>query len=385
MEDMTELPSLLILTFSPIRSDPRVLKQVELFKDKYRVTTCAYGAAPDGVAEHFALPDDSRGWPSDKVGLISRQYGKVYDGLPAVQSARAVLPKGRFDIILANDLNTLPLALELEPVLGVHSDLHEFAPREKEDNLKWRLFIAPFMRWLCSRYLPAAASVTSVSQGIADEYLKDYGTPTGVVTNAAPYAEGSVKPVGEKVRLIHSAAGQRYRKLENFIEAMKDAPEWLSLDMIVMPNEPDYVAELKAQASAVPSITFREPVPYRQLVATLSEYDVSVVFLPPTNFNLKNALPNKFFEAVQARIGLIVGPSPAMVGLVEEYGLGAITEDFSAESLRMTLRSLTPEVIEGWKRAADAAARPLSAESQVVVWQEAIARIAGGWEASRTA
>ena len=241
------------------------------------------------------------------------------------------------------------------------------------------------MRWLCSRYLPSAASVTSVSQGIADEYLKDYGTPTEVVTNAAPYVQGTVKPVGEKVRLIHSAAGQRYRKLENFIEAMKDAPEWLTLDMIVMPNEPDYVAELKALAAAVPAITFRDPVPYRDLVATLGEYDVSVVFLPPTNFNLKNALPNKFFEAVQARIGLIVGPSPAMVGLVREYGLGAITEDFSAESLRKTLLSLTPAAITEWKRAADAAAGPLSAESQVVVWQQAIARIAGGTGAPKLA
>ena len=129
MDSMTDLPSLLILTFSPLRSDPRVLKQVELFKDKYRVVTCAYGEAPDGVAEHFALPEDSRGWPSDKVGLISRQYGKVYNSLPAVQSARAILPKGSFDIILANDLNTLPLALDLAPKMGVHAGLHEFAPR----------------------------------------------------------------------------------------------------------------------------------------------------------------------------------------------------------------------------------------------------------------
>ncbi len=375
MEGMTQLPSLLILTFSPIRSDPRVLKQVEFFKDKYQVSTCAYGAAPDGVEQHFSLPEDSRGWPSDKVGLISRQYGRVYDGLPAVQAARAILPKGRFDVILANDLNTLPLALELEPRLGVHSDLHEFAPREKEDNLRWRVFIAPFMRWLCSRYLSQAASVTTVSQGIAEEYTKDYGMPVKVVTNAAPYANGEVRPVGEKIRLIHSAAGQRYRKLENFVEAMKDAPDWLSLDMIVMPNEPDYVAELKAQAVSVPSIRFRDPVPYKELVRTLSDYDVSIVFLPPTNFNLKNALPNKFFEAIQARIGLIVGPSPAMVGLVEEHGLGAITNDFSAASLRETLLALTPETILGWKHAADAAARPLSAESQVEVWESAIAGI----------
>lgn len=377
MGGMTYLPSLLILTFSPIRSDPRVLKQVELFKDKYRVSTCAYGDAPDGVEEHFALPADSRGWPSDKVGLISHRYGRVYDGLPAVQFARAILPKGKFDVILANDLNTLPLALELEPRLGVHADLHEFAPREKEDNVKWRLFIAPFMRWLCSRYLPLAASVTTVSQGIADEYTKDYGMPVKVVTNAAPYTAGTVRPAGERIRLIHSAAGQRYRKLENFVEAMKDAPAWLTLDMIVMPNEPDYVAELKALAADVPAITFRDPVPYRDLVRTLSEYDVSIVFLPPTNFNLKNALPNKFFEAVQARIALIVGPSPAMVGLVKEHGLGAITKDFSAQSLRETLFALTPESIDRWKQSADAAARPLSAESQVAVWETVIADIVG--------
>jgi len=122
----------------------------------------------------------------------------------------------------------------------------------------------------------------------------------------------------------------------------------------------------------VPAIRFRDPVPYSQLVSTLSEYDVSLVFLPPTNFNLKNALPNKFFEAVQARIGLIVGPSPAMVALVEQHGLGAVTPDFSAASLRETLHGLTAEKIAEWKAAADAAARPLSAESQVLAWQQAV-------------
>ncbi|WP_144627630.1 glycosyltransferase [Arthrobacter woluwensis] len=373
---MTELPRLLILTFSPIRSDPRVLKQVEFFKDKYQVATCAYGEAPDGVTEHYALPSDSRGWPSDKAGLLTRRFERVYESMTAVQAARALLPQGRFDIILANDLNSLPVALDLEPRLGVHSDLHEFAPREKEDDLKWRFFVAPFMRWLCRTYLGRAASVTTVSQGIAEEYTKDYGVDAGVVTNAAPYAEAEPKPTGTSVRLIHSAAGQRYRKLENFIEAMRDAPEWLTLDMIVMPNEPDYVAELREKAEGLPNLRFRDPVPYRQLVATLSEYDVSLVFLPPTNFNLKNALPNKFFEAVQARLGLIVGPSPAMESLVREYGLGDVTSDFTAESLRQTLQALTPERIDAWKAAAHAAARPLSAEAQVEIWGGYIDRLA---------
>ena len=122
----------------------------------------------------------------------------------------------------------------------------------------------------------------------------------------------------------------------------------------------------------MPAVRFRDPVPYTELVRTMSEYDASVVFFPPTTFNLRHTLPNKFFEAVQARIGLITGPSPAMVPLMEEYGLGAVTEDFSAASLRETLHGLTAGKISAWKKAADAAARPLSAESQVLAWQQAV-------------
>lgn len=384
MDHMTKLPSLLILSFSPIRSDPRVLKQVELFKGKYAVSTCAYGAAPDGVAEHFELPADARGWSSDKVGLISRQYARVYNGMTAVQEARKILPRRHFDIIIANDLNTLPLALELEPLLGVHSDLHEYAPSEKESDKKWRLFVAPFMRWICRRYLPAARSVTTVSQGIADEYHRKFGVDVGVVTNAAPYSASEVTPTGSAIKIIYSGAGQRYRKIELIIEAMRGVRDEIQLDFVVMPNEPDYVNELKRLADTLPNVKFLETVPYEQLVPLMRNYDVGMCFLPNSTFNLQHALPNKFFESVQARNGIIIGPSPAMVSLVEQYGIGTVAADFTVESLHTTLESLTPEIVSGWKSAADTAAKPLSAESQVLVWREAIERIANGQNAAKT-
>ena len=281
---MTALPRLLIISFSPIRSDPRVLKQVGLFSGKYHLITCGYGAAPEGVDEHFALSPDAVGWPSDRIGLLGRRYRRAYDQMSAVQQARKLLAGVSVDVILANDLNTLPLAVELEPKYGVHSDLHEFAPKEKDDDLKWRLFVAPYMRWLCRTYLPRARSLTTVAPGIAAQYTRDFGVAADVVTNAAPFAEGAPRPVGETIRLIHSAAGQRYRKLENLIEAMRSVPSGVELDMIVMPNEPDYVAELKQAAADVPAVKFRDPVPYAELVRTLSEYDVSLVFLPPDEF-----------------------------------------------------------------------------------------------------
>ena len=64
---------LLILTFSPIASDARVLKQVELFRHEYDVTTCAIGEfSVDGVEEL----ERAQGWR----GLVSR--GRV-EALPA--------------------------------------------------------------------------------------------------------------------------------------------------------------------------------------------------------------------------------------------------------------------------------------------------------------
>ncbi len=376
MGPMSSLPSLLILTFSPIRSDPRVLKQVELLKGKYQVSTCAYGSAPEGIDRHYPLPPHSRGWTSDRIGLITRQYGRVYNGMTAVQEARKILPVGHFDIILANDLNALPLALDLKPRLGVHADLHEYAPSEKESDPKWRLFVAPFMRWICRKQLPMAASVTTVSQGIADEYRRRFGVEVGVVTNAAPYVDTQPTPTSEPLKVIYSGAGQRYRRIELIIEAMKGVGRQIQMDFVVMPNEPAYVDELKQLAEGIPNVRFIDPVPYEELVSLVHSYDVAMCFLPNSTFNLQNALPNKFFEAVQARIGVITGPSPAMVDVVEEYGLGAVTEDFTAESLRDSLNRLTEQNISGWKLAADKAAWALSAEQQVAPWGAAISDIA---------
>ena len=274
-------PSLLIVSISRIVSDPRVLKQVQLFRGDYDVSTCGQGPAPEGVVQHFELPGDARGWVDDKTSILLHRYSRGYWNIQAVNAAKKILPVGTFDGILANDLNTVPLAVSLNPHHGVHADLHEFAPREKEDDPKWRLFVAPFMRWMCRTYLPRVASATTVSQGIASEYEKDYGVAFEVVTNAAPYSDRAPTPVGDPIRIIHSAAGQRYRRLENLLEAMKDVPPGIELDLIVMPHEPDYVAELKQLGADMPQVHFRDPVPYSQLVATLAEYDVAIAFLPP--------------------------------------------------------------------------------------------------------
>ena len=365
-------PQLLVLSFSTIASDARVLKQVALFSDRYDLYTCGHGPAPAGVAGHYEIPADHQAWQYDRALLVLRRYSRAYWSNRAISAASEMLPVERFDVVVANDIDSVGLALSLRPKRGVHADLHEFAPRQKLDNLKWRLFVAQFMRWMCRDFLPVAASVTTVAQGIAREYEKEYGITAGVVTNAAPYLELPVGEVGEPVRLVHSGACLRSRGIDIMIDAVQMATRPVTLDLYLTPNDPAYLEELRARAESVPGVTLRDPVPYAELGQTLNLFDIGVHILPPTNFNNKWALPNKLFDYVQARLGVIVGPSPEMARVVTETGIGEVLASFRAESLREAIDALTPDRTREWKEASGRSAEELSSGVQVQVWADAV-------------
>jgi glycosyltransferase involved in cell wall biosynthesis len=300
----------------------------------------------------------------------------MYDEQPAVGRAKADLAQlDRFDVILANDIDTVEIALGLDPRHGVHADIHEYAPRQNEELLVWRVFEAPYVRWLCRRLLPRAASMTTVGQGIADEYLRVYGVRAGVVTNAAPYATLSPRPVSRPIRLVHSGASLRNRRLEVLIDAAIATTTDVTLDLYLMGNDPEYVAELRERAASSERIKFPDTVPYSHLIARLNEYDVGIHIVAPTNFNNRWALPNKFFDYVQARLGIVIGPSAEMVRFVEQHELGAVTDGFGGPDLTRVLDVLTPDAVRTWKSRADAAAQALSSESQVELWGAAIAAL----------
>lgn len=372
-------PSLLIISFSPLRSDARVLRQVHLFRDRYAVTTLGYGDAPEGVVEHLRLPDDVVSWHKDRRLLLARRFEKAYRTAPVVVAARRLL-EGRtrsFDMVLADDIDTVPLALDLEPPGGVHADLHEYHPRQNEENRRWRLFVAPYYRWLVRTYGTRADSVTTVGEGIAREYRTRFGIRADVVVNAANFVELSptTPPEEGPLRLVHSGNAQRHR-LDVILAAMDLVTGPMTLDLYLVPNDPAYLEELTTRYAASDRVHIHPPVAPHELPATLNGHDVGVYVLPPVSFNHLWALPNKVFDFVQGRLALVVGPSPEMAALVRRHGLGVVTDDFSPEALARALERLTREDVRAYKAASAAAARELSAEQQVVGWARAVDALA---------
>lgn len=371
-------PTLLILSFSSITTDARVLKQIALFREEWDIVTCGYGPVPEGVSEHIAIPDGLSVWRYPRLALIMRRYRHAYWRNPVIAYVRDVLDGRRFDAVLANDVDPVGLAIALEPQYGVHVDLHEYSPRQREDLLRFRVFVRPFIQWMCRRFVARARSWTTVSAGVGREYRRRFGFDPVLVVNATPYAALSPREVCAPIRLVHSGACLRGRHLHLMIEAVQAAGLEATFDLYLTPNDPVYLAELRELAAQSDRTRICEPVPYRQLVETLNEYDVGVFLLPPSTFNYRWALPNKVFDYVQARLGVIVGPSPEMAEFVTSRHLGVVTRDFTSASLARVIEGLSIDSVTEWKARADRSAQALSSEQQIAGWRLAIDALRDG-------
>lgn len=360
------MKSVLIISFSVIHSDPRVMRQVRLLENVHRVTVAGYGRAPDANIEFIALNKPPTGLLQKGIWagkLLLRAFESYYWRLPQVRHAQHRLAQRSFDLIIANDISALPLALELAGNCPVLMDAHEYSPREFDDKLLWRLLFGPYHHDLCRRYLPRAAAMTTVCQGIADEYEREYGVQCKVIHNAPLDQKLSPSAVdADCIRLIHHGSAIRSRHLGVMIEMMKHLDARFTLDFMLVETDAAYMAELRAAAQADSRIRFIEPVAMQDICQRLNKFDVGVYLLPPVNFNHEHALPNKFFEFIQARLAVAIGPSPEMATLLRQYQCGVVAESFDPQALAAVVQQLDATTVARFKEASDVAAGDLNYE-----------------------
>lgn len=357
---------LLIISYSPIARDPRVMRQIQALRTEYAVTVLGLEPSPgiDGV-EFIPVVSmvPSFAWKVQKaLQLLARRFESVYWQSHLVVSTIAVLSGKAFDVVIANDAIAVPVALKIAAGAPVIFDGHEYAPREFENSFLWRLFLQRYMTYLCARYLPSTAAAMTVCQGIASEYQTRFGVRATVVLNSPAYQDLPVNPTDPAcIRMVHHGISARARHLECMIDMMAHLDERFTLDLMLINSAPDYFDELKRRAGDNPRIRFREPVRMEDISSTINSYDMGLFLLPPVNFNYRLALPNKFFEFIQARLAVAIGPSPEMARLVEELDIGVVAADFSPQTLAAALNKLTVEDIQHMKHQSSLAAQHLHA------------------------
>jgi hypothetical protein len=379
------MKDILVLVFSNLKHDARVTRQINFLRKEHRVTVVCFDAE-DTPGVTFIRVTQTKLTVFRKalmaISLLSRQYNAAYQLFHSYGHLMEQLSSKRFDLIVANDIDTLPLAFKFKGNTKIIFDAHEYAPRHFENNKIWKTFFQPFYIHLCKKYIPGVDGMLTVGKGLANEYEKHFGVKPVIITNATRYhdiAPAPIKP--DTIRLIHHGIANPSRRLELMVEMMDHLDERFTLDLMLMTSDfasaqtKAFIENLKTSASKNPKIKILPPVKSHAVVTTIQPYDIGVFLLPPVNFNYENTLPNKLFDFIQARLGIAIGPTPEMASIVNHYSIGVVSEEFTAKSLAAKLNALTTEQVASFKSNAGIAAKELNAERNEEIFNRLVKEV----------
>ncbi len=355
---------------SQLHRDPRVIRQYEALKESYDISTLGHTKLDPNVKGYTINNRPSRTWQNitKTLNLIFRNFNAferkklekiTWEGFDSLE---------KFDYTILNDITALPLLQKIDHPGKVWLDMHEYTPGQFENLWYWDYTLKPYYKNLLRKYKDKISKFSTVCNGIADEYRKEFGIEDiEVVTNAPKYYP-NLKPSAldnPPIRLVHHGVANKGRKLEKLIDVMRILGPGYVLSLYIMANTAEqkaYLEKLKESSNEL-NIRFEDTVPTKEIPPTLNQYDIGLFYLEPNTINHKYALPNKIFEYVQSRLAIVVTPNVEMKKVVEEFDLGLVSENFSVESFAGAIKSMSPEEIMRYKKNSDSKARELSSDN----------------------
>lgn len=388
---MSESRTALVVSYSDIATDPRVRREVDwLTEDGWVVDTLGLGGHPtDDVREHFVL-GDAKTWLTTRIGtLIShtllpkrRAFRQLLtDRVPERLKER--IRTGGYALVVLNEYEFAPWVRDLRDFprtlsTRLHLDIHEWrSPDVRRRTLGGRL-TAGYYRWVrAAMGDPRFTSRSVVNAPIGKMFADEFGfEQPATVRNIPPFVDQEPSPVDPgEIRMLFHGMPSRARGFDEILGAMESLPQTFSMTFMLMPH-PDRIAQLEAAIAVHPAkerIRVVPPAPMREIAQRINEYDLEIVFYRPTEANLEFALPNKFFESMQGRLGVVVGESPLMAAFVREHGNGlVVSSGFETADLAAALGRLTADDVTAMKHASHRAAAQVNAATEGVAFRQAV-------------
>lgn len=377
------MKSMLIISYSLLHRDPRILRQIETFRNEFTIETIGYTDSNQEIPFYKVSTVLYKTF-ADKIRfaftlLFSNIFckEKFLDkdlNIIELEKENISVP----DIIIANDWNGLYSACRLKELKGwkskIYFDSHEYFPKYRE-SLVWKFFFRPQILYTLKKYKNSFDIMSTVCPTLARMYENYFGfeeNTVRVVTNSLDYEEKLIpQPVNEKIRIIHHGGAMKARQLEKMIDMMEYLPsEKYELNFMLVQSDKGYYEELIKRASKYKNINFLDPVPFDKIPEFTNQFDIGLFILNNKIVNYKFALPNKFFEFVQTRLAIAIGDSPEMRNYLEKYNLGVSAKSNSPKALAEEILKLSKDDIYRYKQNAHRCAQELSDESNKKLLKE---------------
>lgn len=394
MDPVSNQRTALVISYSVIATDPRVRREIDwLHAAGWTIDTLGLGEHPDvRVRNHFIIRDLS-GAATTRLGqllihllLTPRRRFSMLALKRVPQEVVQQLAAQAYDTIVFNEYEFVPWVTDrrlFDPGrTHLHLDLHEYHEPALQARTRWARLTGGYYRWIRKHIgSPEFASRSTVASGIADLYEREFGVDKmSLVRNAPPYVEQAPSPVDpNQVRLLFHGMASWARGFTQIIDALEGLDERYAMTfMLTQPQRNiDRLRALIDERGLTERARIVPPAPMREISRRINEYDLEIVFYPSTTTNVRLALPNKIFEAIQGRLGLVVGHSPMLEEIVGAHGNGIIVDGWTGADLRDALNSLTPERVAHLKEASARAAQELNAENEGVTFLAALGITSG--------
>jgi hypothetical protein len=272
------------------------------------------------------------------------------------------------DMIICHDLSLLPLAIALkersEKNVEVIFDAREYYPKQYENDFSFNFLHAKDRNRLCRKLLKKCDKVLTVSDGIAEKYHQVFGVHP-IVMVSAPYFKDHPVTKNEDtfIKAVYHGVANKNRNLEKIIKIFDNSDQNFKFDLYLT-GEDRYIQNLKGMIETE-RVSIKRPVQFNQINSTIQKYDLGVIFYDSNDFNVKHCLPNKFFEYLQARLAIYTGPSIEMTRIIDEFGCGVYSKDFSSSEALNVLNSIDKYKLSKFKEGSNEAAQKYNFENEI--------------------
>jgi glycosyltransferase involved in cell wall biosynthesis len=297
-----------------------------------------------GIDAEATVLSPTRGRLIDRIAAPLRRLVEIVAVVrrtgPWTSAVLAAVPAA--DVYHAKALIALPVIRGAARARGVRfvydvADLHTEAARLARMPAWFRRLVSGRE----ARWIRDAASLTAVSDGVADEAARRFGVPRPVVVRNCPPAWRASVPLPEVADRLRPAVGlppERAvvlyqggfsvdRGIEELVAAL-DAPPLRDRDVAAVFLGYGRLREwLAAEAQRRPGrVAVLDAVPPDELLEWTAAADAGYVGLPPRTLNQRLNLANKLFESLMAGVPVVVASDTEHCRVVEAERVGACAD-----------------------------------------------------------
>lgn len=341
---MSTKTSISSLVFNNFTNDSRVLKEAKsLDKAGYDITIIAHG--DEGLNKNEIVDAIA----VKRLSFLNRKKASTLQKISAYFKyiLQAVKVTKKSDILHCHDLNTMPIAYIVKKLynksIKVVYDAHEY--ETEMNHLSERS--KKLMYFFEKRLIKLADKVITVSDSIADEYVKLYPfiEKPSLVLNCPPYRKSTSKKHNifrerfkikdDAIIFLYQGSLSKGRGLELILEAFQTISDKKYTLVIMGYGElEEYTKNIANQNT---NIFFHEAVSPSVLLNYTSSADIGISTIENTCLSYYYCLPNKMFEYIMAEIPLMVSNLPEMSKVVSQHEIGVILDADSTENIHQAI------------------------------------------------